>query len=88
MADEETESKPAAPSTSRRSKAAPRKEASPTDSKESAASPSTSQDTPKPRSKGKSEPEVRIPKRASLPPARAAHLRLRKVIDGRRPVFG
>jgi large subunit ribosomal protein L32e len=89
MADDATESKPAAPSPSRRSKAAPRKEAAPTESKESGASPSSSSQEPsKPKSKGKSEPEVRIPKRASLAPARAAHLRLRKVIDGRRPIFG
>jgi large subunit ribosomal protein L32e len=90
MADEETESKAAAPSPTRRTKAAPRKDAAPSASKESTGSPSKSSDapTPKAKSKGKSEPEVRIPKRAALPPARAAHLRLRKVIDGRRPIFG
>lgn len=88
MADDETTPKPPAPTTSRRSKAAPRKEAAPTESKESGASPSSPKDEPKPKSKGHAEPEVRIPKRAVLPPARAAHLRLRKVIDGRRPIFG
>jgi large subunit ribosomal protein L32e len=88
MADETTEIIPAPPSKARRSKATPRKEATPTESKESTATPSSSTDVAKPKSKAKSEPEVRIPKRATLPAARAAHLRLRKVIDGRRPIFG
>ena len=53
---------PATPAPSRRSKATPRKDAPPTESKESGAAPSTSADAPKAKSKGKSEPEVRIPK--------------------------
>jgi len=90
MADDEPTSKPATPAPTRRSKAAPRKDTTPSESKESAAAPSTPGTEPKPKSKSKSkgEPEVRIPKRAALPARRAAHLRLRKVIDGRRPIFG
>ncbi|MCI4373650.1 MAG: 50S ribosomal protein L32e [Thermoplasmata archaeon] len=85
MVDDETPAKPAA---SRRSKSAPRKGVTPTEPKDSSAAPSTSGDAPASKAKGKAEPEVRIPKRATLPPARARHLRLRKVIDGRRPIFG
>ncbi len=88
MADEETSTPSAAPATSRRSKATPRKDSTPTEGKASSAAPSTSRDEPSPKSKGKADAEVRIPKRAALPPARAAHLKLRKVIDGRRPIFG
>jgi len=88
MADEETSTPSAAPATSRRSKATPRKDSAPTEGKASSAAPSTSKDEPSPKSKGKADAEVRIPKRAALPPARAAHLKLRKVIDGRRPIFG
>jgi len=89
MADDEPTPKSAPPATSRRSKAAPHKDAAPSESKESTASPSSSKEEPRSKSKSKGkEPEVRIPKRATLPPARAAHLRLRKVLDGRRPIFG
>ncbi|HXQ48414.1 MAG TPA: eL32 family ribosomal protein, partial [Thermoplasmata archaeon] len=88
MADDKPTPKPAAPAPSRRSKAAPRKDRSPSESKESAAAPSTSAEERKATPKGKAEPEVRIPKRASIPASRAAHLRLRKVLDGRRPIFG
>jgi large subunit ribosomal protein L32e len=90
MAEEEAVTPPKRPAPARRSKATPRTDAAPTESKESAATPSTSTDAPKtkPKSKGKSEPEIQIPKRATLSPARAAHLRLRKVLDGRRPIFG
>jgi large subunit ribosomal protein L32e len=88
MADDEPTSKPATPAPPRRSKAAPRKDRAPSESQASAATPSAPGTEPKPRSKSKGEPEVRIPKRAALPARRAAHLRLRKVIDGRRPIFG
>jgi large subunit ribosomal protein L32e len=77
-----------APSTAKpkRARASPSKSASP---KESGKSPTPSDDAPKPKSKtSKDEPEVRIPKRPTLAPAVATHLRLRKVIDGRRPIFG
>ena len=88
MADERPEPASEKRAPPRRSKAAPRKESAPSESKESSAAPATSTEESKSASKAKAKDEVRIPKRASLPPARAAHLRLRKVIDGRRPIFG
>jgi large subunit ribosomal protein L32e len=92
MADEESDAPTPTPKTppARRPRASSRASATPSEPTESADTPASSGDPPQPKSKGKggSEPEVRIPKRAALPPARAAHLRLRKVIDGRRPIFG
>jgi large subunit ribosomal protein L32e len=84
MADDEVPAKPAA--STRRSRSAPRKEAA--ESKATTTPEPSSAETPKGKSKRASEPEVQVPKRAKLPPARAAHLRLRKVLDGRRPIFG
>lgn len=81
MADEETPPKAVAP---KRAKAPARKEPAPPPSKESTDAPAGKGA----RSKSKEEIEARIPKRAALAPGPAAHLRLRKVIDGRRPIFG
>jgi large subunit ribosomal protein L32e len=85
MADDDAPSTTSTPST-RKSKAAPRKESPPSKSTESGDTPSSSEKGTKSKKKG--EDEVRIPKRAALAPGPAAHLRLRKVIDGRRPIFG
>jgi large subunit ribosomal protein L32e len=84
MADDD----PPAPTSGRRRKAAAAKDDAPSRSKESADAPSTPEKGTKSRSKSKGEPEVRAAKRAELAPEMAAHLRLRKVIDGRRPIFG
>jgi len=76
----------AEPTPARRTKSTPRKDSAPSRSKESADAPSGPAKGTKSKSKG--DAEVRIPKRAALAPGPAAHLRLRKVIDGRRPIFG
>jgi large subunit ribosomal protein L32e len=86
MADESTPPSPVESPPARRAKSSPRKDGAASRSKESSDAPSAPEKGSK--SKSKSDPEARIPKRAVLAPGVAAHLRLRKVIDGRRPIFG
>jgi large subunit ribosomal protein L32e len=85
MADEAS---PPAPPTPRRRKSAPAKDDVPSRTSERPDGPSPPEKSAKSKSKSKGEPDVRAAKRAELAPAKAAHLRLRKVIDGRRPIFG
>ncbi|MCI4366042.1 MAG: 50S ribosomal protein L32e [Thermoplasmata archaeon] len=92
MADDDASPKKEAAAPRRRSRAAPKKEAVSSDTPSTSSTTSRSSrdsdsETP-PKGKAKSEPETRVPKRATLPPATAVHLRLRRVLDHRRPIFG
>jgi large subunit ribosomal protein L32e len=86
MAEDSSPTAPSEPAPPRRAKSTPRKESAASKSKESADVPAVPEkESP---SKKKGDAAARIPKRAALAAGPAAHLRLRKVIDGRRPIFG